>query len=70
MQDVNFWIGATDIAEEDTWLWVTGAPVDMGMPFWGGVSIHTYLIVYRDTMSCSFISLELSHYLLNHMLLR
>lgn len=31
----GFWIGATDVEIEDTWVWVNGDNMDMGVPFWG-----------------------------------
>lgn len=38
LQDSDFWIGATDEAEEDNWLWINGESVEMGTPFWGQTS--------------------------------
>jgi len=30
----NYWIGATDIAEEGSWYWLDSSPVAMEVPFW------------------------------------
>ncbi|XP_042894087.1 type-2 ice-structuring protein-like isoform X3 [Penaeus japonicus] len=32
---INVWVGGTDEAVEDTWLWVTGELMPRGPPFWG-----------------------------------
>ncbi|XP_063595711.1 uncharacterized protein LOC134772598 [Penaeus indicus] len=34
-KDINVWVGGTDEAVEDTWLWVTGELMPRGPPFWG-----------------------------------
>ncbi|XP_037794999.1 uncharacterized protein LOC119590402 [Penaeus monodon] len=34
-KNINIWIGGTDEAVEDTWLWVTGELMPRGPPFWG-----------------------------------
>ena len=36
----SYWIGATDIVEEGTYIWTDGSEVQMGAPFWGPVSIY------------------------------
>ena len=36
----SYWIGATDIVEEGTYVWTDGTEVPMGAPFWGSVSIY------------------------------
>lgn len=33
----SYWIGATDIEVEGTWVWVNGESVTLGSPFWGEV---------------------------------
>ena len=33
-----YWIGASDFLQEGTFLWPDGSAVQMGAPFWGGVS--------------------------------
>ena len=37
---ISYWIGATDIVEEGTYVWTDGSEVPMGAPFWGSVSIY------------------------------
>nr|XP_027224856.1 tetranectin-like [Penaeus vannamei] len=32
---INVWVGGSDEAVEDTWLWVTGELMPRGPPFWG-----------------------------------
>ncbi|XP_047500022.1 uncharacterized protein LOC125046262 [Penaeus chinensis] len=34
-KNINVWVGGTDEAVEDTWLWVTGELMPRGPPFWG-----------------------------------
>lgn len=34
IQSGSFWIGMSDLAQEGTWLWVTGASVDAGYTNW------------------------------------
>lgn len=34
-KNVNIWIGGSDEAVEDTWVWVTGELMPRGAPFWG-----------------------------------
>merc|ERR1712212_151351 len=33
--DTDYWIGGSDMALEDNWLWQDGSAVPMGTPFWG-----------------------------------
>ncbi|XP_069172631.1 C-type lectin domain family 17, member A-like [Procambarus clarkii] len=32
--ELQYWIGATDEAQEGLWLWVNQEPVQMGTPYW------------------------------------
>ena len=36
----DYWIGATDIVEEGTYVWTDLTEVQMGAPFWAPVSIY------------------------------
>ena len=44
MSDITYWIGASDFVEDGVFLWPDSSPVQMGAPFWAGVSTQAHSV--------------------------
>ncbi|XP_037804408.1 C-type lectin domain family 17, member A-like isoform X2 [Penaeus monodon] len=53
----NYWIGATDQAEEGVWKFTDGSLAPMGVPFWGPAEPNN-----GATYNCAFMQHNNNHY--------
>ncbi|KAK4324769.1 hypothetical protein Pmani_004609 [Petrolisthes manimaculis] len=59
----SFWLGGSDEAVEDLWIWTDGTPVPRGVPFWGITNDHlTIEPEGGSSENCLLLNAEGFHY--------
>ncbi|MPD03236.1 Perlucin-like protein [Portunus trituberculatus] len=63
MGKMHFWIGATDIANEGTWVWTDGSATRMGTPFWANYGVNNDQMPTGGTdQNCAILDTNLHYY--------
>ncbi|XP_045138445.1 C-type lectin domain family 17, member A-like isoform X2 [Portunus trituberculatus] len=59
----HLWIGATDEATEDVWMWTDGTPVRMGTPFWANFGDNnSQMPDGGDSQNCAMLDVNMHYY--------
>nr|AEO92001.1 C-type lectin 1 [Scylla paramamosain] len=60
---MHFWIGSSDEAIEDTWVWTDGSATRMGTPFWANYGVNNDQMPNGGTdQNCAFLDANMHYY--------